>query len=158
MSEDSIFLLHAVLTGMFITIVYDGLIILRRVIAHKAWVESFEDLVFWIFCAIYVFMWLYREGDGTLRWFAVAGALTGMLLYKKTISHFFVKTAVWLLGWLLKILGKVFGVLFAPLRMMKRGADRVHSNIRNRRRKMLANLKIRLKSYGKALKIKLSKQ
>ena len=87
----NIFLLHAFLMGIYITLVYDGLRILRRVIPHRAWAVSLEDLIFWIFCAVQVFGLLYREGNGSLRWFAVLGAGAGMLLYRKTFSPLLVK-------------------------------------------------------------------
>ncbi len=158
MSEDSIFLLHALFTGILITFVYDGWIILRKVIPHKAFVESLEDLVFWVFCAVYVFLWLYRESNGTLRWFAVAGALIGMILYKKTLSGIWIKGAVWLLSHILRILGKILSFLWKPIRFLGRKVAGLHRKLATRRRKILGNLKIRLKSYGKALKIKLSKR
>lgn len=158
MSEDSIFLLHALLTGMFITFVYDGWIILRKVIPHKPFVESLEDFLFWVFCAVYVFMWLYRESNGTLRWFAVGGALTGMLLYKKLLSGLWIKGAVWLLSRMLELLKRVLGVLWKPIRFLGRKVARQHQRLAVRGRKIRGNLKIRLKSYTKALKIKLSKR
>lgn len=158
MTGDGIFLLHALLTGVFITFVYDGLIILRKVIPHKAFVESLEDLAFWIFCAVYVFVWLYRESNGTLRWFAVAGALTGMLLYKKTVSGLLIKGISWLLSQILHLLGKVLSFLWKPFGFLGRRIAQVHQKVTLRRRKLQGNLKIWLKSYIKALKIKLSKR
>lgn len=102
----NVFLLHAFFMGIYITLVYDGLRILRRVIPHTAGVISFEDLVFWIFCAAQVFGLLYREGNGSLRWFAVLGAGVGMLLYHKTLSPFLVKYLSMLLGFLYRPLQK----------------------------------------------------
>lgn len=158
MSGDSVFLLHALLTGVFITFVYDGFIILRRVIPHKSFVESLEDLIFWIFCAIYVFSWLYRESNGTLRWFAVVGAMAGMILYKKTVSGIWVKGATWVLSKVLWILGKVLRLLCRPIGFLWKKMGKIHQHMLLRRRKIQGNLKIWLKSHVKALKIKLSKR
>ncbi len=158
MPGDSVFLLHALLTGMFITFVYDGFIILRRVIPHKSFVESLEDLIFWIFCALYVFSWLYRESNGTLRWFAVVGAMTGMVLYKKVISGIWVKGATWVLSKVLRILSKVLGLLCRPIRFLWKKFGKIHQHMLLRRRKIQGNLKMWLKSHVKALKIKLSKR
>ncbi len=158
MSGESVFLWHALLTGALITLIYDGLIILRRVIPHKPLAEALEDMGFWIFCAIYVFMWLYRESNGTLRWYAVAGALLGMLIYKKTISGLLVKSMVWLLTKVLAVLEKVLYVVLAPVRFGKRKMDRVRLAAGKRRKKFYSNIKIRLKSLIKALKIRLCKQ
>ena len=75
-------MLHAFLMGVFITFVYDILRIFRRVIPHAGFFVSLEDIVFWIYCGTEVFLLMYHEGDGSLRWFAIVGALAGMLLYK----------------------------------------------------------------------------
>lgn len=158
MSGDSVFLLHALLTGVFITFVYDGFIILRRVIPHKSFVESLEDLIFWIFCAIYVFSLLYRESNGTLRWFAVVGAMAGMILYKKTVSGILVKGATWLLSKVLWAFGRVLAFLCRPIGFLWKKVRRLHQHLQLRRRKIQGNLKIWLKSNLKALKIKLSKR
>lgn len=98
MANENTFLLHALLMGIFITFVYDGLRILRRVIPHNSFFVSLEDLGFWIYCGAEVFLLMYHESNGTLRWFAVMGALAGMLFYKKLISPFFVKYVSLLLG------------------------------------------------------------
>lgn len=158
MSGDSVFLLHALFTGVLITFVYDGFIILRRVIPHKSFVESLEDLIFWIFCAIYVFLWLYRESNGTLRWFAVAGALAGMILYKKTLSGIWVKGVTWLLSKVVWALGRILVFLCQPISFLWCKVCRLRQQWLLRRRKIRGNLKMWLKSNIKALKIKVSKQ
>ena len=121
--RDNIFLLHALVLGIGVTFVYDCIRILRRVIPHNVFWVSIEDLLFWFACAIRVFLLMHEESDGELRWFAVLGALIGMLIYKKTISNPYVKyvsfvlckvtdlligrPAKYLLGKMKKICGKV---------------------------------------------------
>lgn len=115
MDNENLFLFYALLMGIFITFVYDILRIFRRVIPHGSFLVSVEDIGFWIYCGVKVFLLMYHESDGTLRWFAVLGALVGMLLYKKLISGFFVKGASFLLQKLLGILVKVGTILLKPL-------------------------------------------
>lgn len=103
-SYENVFLLYSVGTGIFITFVYDLLRILRRVIRHNNFFVSFEDLAFWIFCALTVFALMYNMGNGNLRWFAVFGALGGMFVYLKIVSP-------WFVGSTSALLGKVVGVL-----------------------------------------------
>lgn len=158
MSENTLFLLHALSMGVVITFVYDWLLVLRKVFPHGPFLISLEDLGFWIFCAVYVFLWMYRESNGTLRWFAVAGALTGMLLYKKTLSRWFILGASRILQLLIKGVSRILCILFLPMRFTGRKLTAARTKIRSRRKKILDNLKIRLKSYGKALKMKLSKR
>ncbi|MBQ7775170.1 MAG: spore cortex biosynthesis protein YabQ [Lachnospiraceae bacterium] len=141
-----------------ITFVYDWLRIVRRVIPHKQFVVSLEDFFFWVFCAIYVFLWMYRFSNGSMRWFAVAGALFGMYLYKKLLSGFLVTYVSKLLKYILGLLGKVLSLCFRPLRFIGRKLSKVQSKARKHRRKLLGNFKIWLKSRLKALKIRVTRQ
>ncbi|WP_440527068.1 spore cortex biosynthesis protein YabQ [Simiaoa sp.] len=89
--NENVFLLHAVLLGVEITFLYDILRILRRVFVHSGIMVSLEDIAFWIYCAGEVFLLMFRESNGNLRWFAVLGALAGMYLYHRTFSPLLVK-------------------------------------------------------------------
>lgn len=120
MASENIFLLYALLMGIFITFIYDILRIFRRVFPHRSFLVSVEDLGFWVYCAAEVFMLMYRFSDGMLRWFAVLGALTGMFLYKKLVSPFFVKYVSLALLQIKKFLGKIIGFLLKPLRFLGR--------------------------------------
>lgn len=158
MSAEMIFLSHALWTGVFITFAYDVLTVWRQIIPHKPACVSLEDLGFWIFCAIYVFLWLYRESNGILRWYAVAGALLGMVCYKKIVGTYFVKFAVRILKIILAILWKVLYVAATPLRFLRRKMAGIHNIVKKRRKKLLHKIKIRLKSFINTLKIRLCKQ
>ena len=83
MVSENVFLLHSLVLGIFVTFVYDLLRIFRRVVPHASLVMSLEDFAFWVYCGAEVFLLMYRESNGTLRWFAVLGALAGMLCYKR---------------------------------------------------------------------------
>lgn len=91
------FFFHSCLIGIFITLIYDGFLIFRRVIPHNYFWVSIEDFFFWFFCAIGVFYLLVKENNGTLRWFAILGAILGMLLYKKSVSAFYINimSTIW---------------------------------------------------------------
>lgn len=109
MESESTFLFHALLLGIFITFVYDILRIFRRVIPHGNFLVSLEDIAFWVYCAGEVFLMMYYEGDGTLRWFAVLGAMVGMFAYKKLLSAVFVKYASGVLKKILSLISKATG-------------------------------------------------
>lgn len=149
MVSENTFLLHSVLMGIFITFVYDLLRIFRRVVPHTFAVVSLEDLVFWVYCGAEVFLLMYRESNGTLRWFAVLGALAGMFFYKKTISPLFVKWVSFLLGKVLKLLGKILKCLCRPFWFAGR---KTGSAIRKTR----GRLGRRLKKIGRAVKLRLT--
>ncbi len=153
------FLWHATLMGIFITFVYDLLRILRRVIPHGSFFVSLEDMFFWIYCAAEVFLLMYHEGNGTLRWFAILGAMAGMFLYKKLLSELFVKYVSLVLKKVVEFIGKILGVLLRPLRFLGRKyahvSRKANGGLRTIVRRIRRNIKLRLTNFKKMLKINL---
>lgn len=159
MANENQFLLHSLIMGVFITYVYDLLRIFRRVMPHGIFLVSVEDLAFWVYCGTKVFLLMYHESNGTLRWFAVIGALTGMFLYRKLISPLFVKYVSAILNRILEVFWKVirwlcrpFGFLFGKAgRGVRRTGGRLHRFLFRLRRRV----KNRLTIFMKVLKINL---
>ena len=58
------FLFHSFLMGILITVLYDVLRIVRRIIPHNIVAVSLEDFLYWIFCSILVFLMLIRKITG----------------------------------------------------------------------------------------------
>ena len=138
MVDENVFLAHAFFMGIYITFVYDLLRILRRVVPHSMFAVSVEDLAFWIYCAGKVFLLMHHESDGTLRWFAVLGALVGMLLYRKTIGALFVKYMSLILVKIRDFLKKICKIMCRPFevvwkklqnRRMQKEVDEVDENV-----------------------------
>lgn len=138
MTAETEFMLHALYMGVFITFVYDILRILRRVIPHPNFLVSLEDMGFWIYCAAKVFLMMYHESNGTLRWFAVCGALLGMALYLKLASPVLVKYVSLILG---KILEKLLKILVFVLRPLLRIARRMKKKLTFKKKILKMNLK-----------------
>lgn len=157
MEGENIFLLHAFLLGIFITFIYDLLRIFRRVIPHNAFFVSLEDLLFWIYCGGEVFLMMYHESDGSLRWFAVGGALFGMFLYKKILSRFLVKYVSLVMNKVLSAVGKALAWLCRPLRFAGRKTGKAVRKIGGKGRRLLARAgraaKNRLTIFLKLFKI-----
>ena len=153
MVNENQFLFHAILMGVFITFLYDLLRILRRVIPHHNFWVSVEDLLFWVYCAGEVFLLMHHESNGTLRWFAILGALTGMLLYKKLVSPFLVKYVSLVLQKLTGILVKIGSLMLRPFR----AAGRTSANAANKAvTRTSAWTKHRLRDLKRLLKKKLT--
>ena len=159
MAGENEFLLHALYMGIFITFVYDLLRIFRRVVPHRGFFVSAEDLFFWIYCGGEVFLLMYHESDGTLRWFAVLGALAGMFLYRKLVSPYFVKYVTLALNRALKFLGKVLSWLCKPLRYVcqkiKATAARAERKAGRLLKQLIHRIKNRLTYFMKMLKMTL---
>ena len=147
-AQENMFLFYSVIMGIYITFLYDLLRIGRRVIAHNGFWVSVEDLAFWIYCAMKVFYLMHAESDGTLRWFAILGALLGMFLYKKTISPFFVK-------WVLHFIAKPFQFV---AKQMKKILRKVTIPARRKMQAGRERFKNKLTSQWKLLKISIKKQ
>lgn len=158
MANENIFLLYALVMGVFITFVYDLLRIFRRIVPHRLFWVSVEDLGFWMFCAAEVFLLMYRESNGTLRWFAVLGALIGMLVYKKTVSPFLVKYVSLALNYLKHWLGKIICFLFRPFAAAGRAAGKAAGNVSGKSKKFKGFVKKKLTAFLKMLKMVLCKQ
>lgn len=152
MVSENEFLLHSLIMGVFIPFVYDILRIIRRVIPHGPFWVSVEDLGFWIYCAAEVFLLMYHESNGTLRWFAVIGAMTGIFLYKKLFSPFFVGYASRAAAWALGILGKGIRCLCRPFRYMGQKAGRGARRLAGRQKRFL---KKKLTFFFKVIKMNL---
>lgn len=88
------FLVHSFRLGIHVTFIYDIIRIFRRVVTHRKALVSVEDFCFWVYCGVEIFRLMHRESNGVLRWYAVAGALIGMLLYRKIASRLLIKYAV----------------------------------------------------------------
>ncbi len=151
------FLMHSILLGIIITFVYDGFLILRRLIKHSLLLISLEDMIFWIACAIGVFYMLYEENNGILRWFAVFGATIGMIVYKKTISSFVVNVMSTIIEHIFKVLFKILRLLFRPIYFVGKKTGSILGKTRRKTIRIAKYVKNKLTGRLKLLKITLCK-
>ena len=75
------------LLGAMLTLVYDGVRILRMLFHHWDWMVDVEDLIYWIFTAWMVFRTLFYYNRGALRGYAFLGMFLGVIVYTLTISR-----------------------------------------------------------------------
>lgn len=148
------FLLYCFLSGICITVVYDCLRIFRRVKRHgTAWV-AFEDLLFWIAAAIFLFYVLYETNNGVIRWFSIAGAAVGMLIYKYVIGEHLVEIMSTFIKRIQDVVSKFLRILFGPI---KRLFNRVSNKWKKEKRKIKKQIKKKLTGDIKKVKITLCK-
>lgn len=155
--DEVMFLLDSFFLGAVITCIYDGFLILRRLIRHNMLFISLEDLIFWIVCAIGVFGVLYEENNGTLRWFAVVGAALGMLVYKKTLSPFVIRVITKALRGILRGLWAVIRFILTPFAFLLKKAGTGARGIKRRGGRFIKYMKKKLTACKKLLNIILSK-
>lgn len=112
--NEAYFLGVSVLAGIFLFFLYDILRILRRLVKHGAFLIGLEDILYWAFFTLTVFIMIYRNNDGMVRGFAIGGVLLGMLLYYLLISRFVIKLNVFIFGNIIKGIRRVLHFLFSP--------------------------------------------
>ena len=133
---------YCILFGIFITLLYDLLLIARAVIPHSSFWVSVEDFLFWIGAAFGIFMLLYRMNYGELRWAAVLLLFLGMLLYKKIFGNILVTFMSTIIK---RTLHLVVRVLRVPLKLVKRlffqGFRRIKKCAGAQKNKLTGNIK-----------------
>ncbi len=161
MSRDIIreitFFLHSILIGIIITFVYDWFLILRKLMKHGIVWISIEDFIFWTGCGIGVFYMLYRENNGILRWFAVLGAMIGMICYKLLISKRFVHIMSTCIYKIMCLLFRVIQIVLKPLKWLICKAKRFCVYLKKKMKKWQNFIKKKLTVYLKMLKMVLCK-
>lgn len=106
LSEFLQFLIFAAL-GAFLSFIYDIFRAFRRLIKHKNWAINLQDIIYWLFCPVYIFYIVLRLNYGELRWYIILAIFLGSILYFSTISSF-----------LMKILIRFMSILFYPFKII----------------------------------------
>lgn len=112
--NEAIFFGVSILCGVGLVFVYDFFRIFRRIVVHGTIWIGIEDISYWFFCTVVVFLLLYQMNDGMIRAFAFLGIALGGILYTILFSRFIVKACVWFLGSMLNILKRIFGTILTP--------------------------------------------
>lgn len=105
--NEAAFFCVSFLCGLGVALTYDVFRIMRRLIQHGTFWVGLEDVCYWTFCTIMVFLLLYYRNDGRLRGYAFFSILLGILVYYLIFGRFIVKVTVKLLEWFIKAI-KVF--------------------------------------------------
>lgn len=77
----------SLILGAGLMALYDLLRLFRILAPHgKLW-TGLEDGAYWLLSGCATFLLLFWQNEGSLRWYAVAGVLGGMLLYSAAVSR-----------------------------------------------------------------------
>ena len=87
------FLLQTIRLGIGVTLVYDGLRILRLLIPHSVFFISLEDFFFWLGCTGVIFKLQFELNNGISRGFSILGITLGMALYNQLVGRWLMKLA-----------------------------------------------------------------
>lgn len=155
MQQENLFLLHALQMGVFVSFLYDILRIYRRLIPHGLFWVSVEDLFFWSYCSVEVFLLMHREGNGNLRWFAILGAMLGMGAYLKLVSPWLIKLSLKILEPVVRAIRRLFRAvgrflkkLLSILRKLVKGCvHRVLTFFKNKLTVLFRKIRMKLQKH-----------
>ncbi len=77
-----LFFARSFLLGFLLRLGYEPLILARKLFRHPKLLVDVQDIVFWTAGSFLMFGLLFRENNGTPRFFSIIGILAGMALYQ----------------------------------------------------------------------------
>ncbi len=104
--------------GMAIALVYDIFRIFRKAIKTGSLATYFQDLLYWIFAALIMFLTVYYSNDGELRAYLFIGAFLGVVLYVLLLSRIVMGSSIFLISIASKIIKAVIFVIASPFRLI----------------------------------------
>lgn len=117
LASESRILIYAFRLGLEISLLYDGMRIVRRVWKCPFFLIACMDTAFWIFTTCRSLYFMHTYGNGLLRWYVVLGALATMILYMKCFSGLIVFAGSKLCGVLKISAEKIRSALTRPLKL-----------------------------------------
>ena len=88
-AQEAYVFLASALCGVFISIIYDILRIVRSYVKTTHAVTNTQDLVFWCIALVIMFFTVFHTNHGYVRWYEFLGVFLGAILYFLTLSKAF---------------------------------------------------------------------
>ena len=92
-----------VIIGIVLGILLDIFRILRRSFKTSDFITYLEDIVFWILTGFIVLFSIFKFNNGEIRIYVFLGIFIGIILHIITISHYFIKYSVLVIGFIKKV-------------------------------------------------------
>lgn len=113
--------------GVLLSLVYDMIRIIRRIVKHSRSIVGIEDILFFICASLIIFKYTLETNDGMMRGFIFVGIAIGstlyFLLFSSLIIKYITKSIKGILNGIkiciLAIL-KPFGILFKPINFVSK--------------------------------------
>lgn len=81
----------SVLSGIAATIIFDFFRAMRKISEPQTGKVAFEDILFWVSEAVFVFFVLYKYNSGGVRFYFFLGLMIGAILYLFALSRYVIK-------------------------------------------------------------------
>lgn len=123
-SQIGIFLIYFI-AGVLICLLYDIFRALRKTVKTPDFVTNIEDIIFWIFVAIFLIYLIFIVSSGKIRFFMFVAICSGGIGYYFTLSKYFMNISVHILSVFKIIVKKIINILIIPLRVFLKINKRV---------------------------------
>jgi len=120
MSGQAWLFLTTVAAGFAIGFVYDLFRITRKTVRHNSVMVQLEDILYWLAVSLLMFYFMLDRNYGEIRFFSIAGAALGMVLYFYSLSVVVMKVSVAIIEFFKKVILTVVRILLAPVRWLIR--------------------------------------
>lgn len=118
MSGQAWLFLSTVVVGFIIGFVYDIFRIIRKTIPHRTWVVQVEDVLYWSSVSILMFYFMLQRNYGEIRFFSIAGAAIGMVIYFCSASILVMKVSVAVIEFFKRVILTALRILLTPIRWL----------------------------------------
>ena len=104
--------------GLIIGILFDSYRIIRGFGTPGSFVTAAADILFWIFAAVLIFIYLLFTTNGELRYYTLVALIIGIIIYFKLISRVFLKTLRWVIYYIMKLFRMILMIIFYPVKLI----------------------------------------
>ncbi|AGC67284.1 spore cortex biosynthesis protein YabQ [Thermoclostridium stercorarium subsp. stercorarium DSM 8532] len=111
--------LSALITGITTGFIYDLLRMKRKALKTRAFIVGVEDVLFWIFTAILVFITAYISNQGEIRLYFFMAMALGISLYFWLFSSLITQFTVFTVKLVLWPFAKLVALLKPPVKRLK---------------------------------------
>lgn len=108
----------ALIIGFFVGFFYDIIRIFRNFVLHIKILIHIEDIIYWIFMSLIIFLIALYENNGEIRMFFLAGIFLGMGIYFYSFSKIFLKIANKILFVIKKCIIFIFECILTPFKLI----------------------------------------
>lgn len=113
MNQAYIFLMF-IINGILLGIIFDMFRVSRRSFKTSDMVTYIEDIAFWIISGVITLYFIFFFNNGQIRLYIFLGIILGVAFYILTLSKYFIKINVAIIGFIKEIVSKVYHIIAFP--------------------------------------------
>lgn len=124
----------AICSGLIIGVMFDIYRVIRGFNCPKKILTAISDILFWIFTALIVFIFMILTNRGDFRAYTFIGICAGLFFYIKIISSKFIYVFRFILYYSLKTIRIGFSIIIFPIKLLIYGLRYFIIIIRSKKR------------------------